>query len=127
MQTHPSAEFDILSRARWMAEALASGTNLDMTALLDSIRSECTQVAPEPDEMSWFAMERLAQKSGLRAVRFERPGQSIAGASLVWVAKNIEANADDAKILSGAALVIAGSEWNAFIQQARVKPRRHSP
>lgn len=127
MQTHPSAEFDILSRARWMAEALASGTNLDMAALLDSILSEATQVAPEPDEMSWFAMQRLAQKSGLRAVRFEQSGQSVAGASLIWVSKSVEANADDAKILSGAALVIAGDEWNSFIQKAKAKPRRHTP
>lgn len=127
MQSHPSAEFDVLSRARWMAEALASQSNLDMERVVREIRSEAAAVAPEPDEVSWFAMQRLAQKSGLRAVRFERSGQSVAGASLVWVDGAVEPNAEDAKILAGAALVLASGDWNGLIQQARAKPRRHSP
>jgi hypothetical protein len=128
MHSHPTAEFDILSRTRWLAEALASQSNLDLSSLVEEIRQETAQTAPEPDEMSWFAMERLAQKTGLRAARFERPGQSIAGASLVWVARNIQANPEDAKILAGASLVLATDDWTGLIQQARAKPtRRPSP
>lgn len=128
MHSHPLAEFDILSRTRWLAEALASQSNLDLTALVEEICQETAQSAPEPDEMSWFAMQRLSQKSGLRAIRFERPGQSIAGASLVWVARNIQANLEDAKILASATLVLATDDWTSLIQQARTTPsRRVSP
>ena len=128
MHSHPLAEFDILSRTRWLAEALATQSNLDLGTLVQDIRQDAAQAAPEPDEISWFAMERLAQKSGLRAIRFERPGQSIAGASLVWVARNIQANPEDAKILASASLVLATDDWSSLIQQARAKPpRRPSP
>ena len=126
MHSHPLAEFDILSRTRWLAEALASESNLDLTALVEDIRQDANQTAPEPDEVSWFAMQRLSQKSGLRAMRFERPGQSIAGVSLVWVARSIQANPEDAKILARATLVLATDDWKSLIQQAREKPSRRA-
>lgn len=129
MFNSPQAEFDIRSRTRWLAEALAASSNLpiDFPTVIGQIQAEAASVPPEADHLTYFALERLSQKVGLPLAKFERPGQTIVPASLVWVAPNIQANDADARELAKAALVVAGPDWTGLIQQARQKPRRPSP
>lgn len=126
-------EFDIRSRCKWLAQALASQSNLsiDMDKIVEKTSQEFSQAAPGPDQMTWFAMERLALATGLRAVKMEHPGQPIAGASLVWVAPRISPNQEDAKALAGAALTVCSPEWlpliNTHKHDAAAKRRGPSP
>lgn len=129
MFNSPQAEFDIRARTRWLAEALAASSNLpiDFPAVLGQIQAEATSLPPEVDQLTYFALERLSQKVGLPVAKFERPGQTVVPASLVWVAPNIQANADDARELAKAAFVVASPDWSSLIQQAQQKPRRPGP
>lgn len=131
MLSSTQLEFDIRSRCRWLAEALVSESNLgiDIDKIIEKVREESAQVMPAPDQMTWFAMERLAASTGLRAVKMERPGQAVTGASLVWVSPHISPNPEDARALAGAALAICNPDWLPLIQahKQEVGARRKSP
>ena len=122
-------EFDIRARTRWFAEVLAAQSNvsIDMAKIVGDVRGESSQAAPPADLLSWFALERLSQKTGFCAIRMEDSGQSIAGASLVWVSPNIVPNSNDAAALSRAELVVCSDEWESLIREAKIqsaRPRR---
>ncbi len=119
MLNHPQAEFDIRLRQRWFAEALAAQSNLSIDPkLLTS--EDLSDVAPPVDDVSWFALQRLAKHVGLTAVRFEREGDATAGASLVWVSPSVTPNENDAKeIARFSLLVVASDEWTPYLNKAR--------
>lgn len=123
MLSSPGLEFDILSRCRWLAEAMVSENNLgiDIDKVADQARQDIAQVMPAPDQITWFAMERLANKTGLRAVKMEHPGQPVGGASLVWVSPRITPNQMDAKELAGVALAICNPEWLPLINACKLE------
>lgn len=129
MHSSATLEYDIRTRTRTLAEALASQSNLpiDYESLLSGIDAEIAEVDPLPDQLTWFAIERLASKTGLAAVKFETPGQSVRPASLLWVAPNISPNEADAREMSKASLVVASDGWKDLIRQANNKPRRPGP
>jgi hypothetical protein len=128
MLSSAAAEFDIQSRVRWLAHALASTTNapVDFEKIVAGFEKELSQTPPSADQLSWFALERLSNRTGLRALKLEYPGQSITGASLIWVSPAITPNEQDAASLGGAAIVVAAPEWGKLIQEAkagRSRPR----
>jgi hypothetical protein len=117
----PEVEHDIQNRTRWLAEALAakSGAPDGFCAARDAIIAQAASTPPPVDIMTWFAMERLAIKAGIKAVRMENYKQPIEAGCLVWVSPLLEVNPGDVAELGKASLVIAGDEWQQALEQAR--------
>lgn len=126
MLNAPGLEFDIRSRATWLAQALVAQGNLpiDLDSVVKDFASQAAELAPQPDQVTWFAIERLAARTGLNAIKFEKPGQEVCPRCLVLVSNRIEPNLEDAKRLAAAALVVALPEWDPLIQQAKARPAR---
>lgn len=128
MLSHPAVEFEILTRARWLATQLtAVGVDGDFERFIRKIDEQLLDQQPDPDSSTWFAMERVAGNAGLRAVRFISPGQNVEEADMVWVSKHIEPNENDAKALSGVHLVVANEAWQQAIAQAKAKANIQPP
>lgn len=121
MHASPLIEFDIRSRTRWLAEELGASLNmpLDMQALVDRLQVETRQTPPAADHLSWFALERLAALTGMRALRLESPEQSVAGASLVWVSPALSPDPEQAKVLADLPLVVCSAEWRELLNAQR--------
>lgn len=120
--------FDVLSRATWIASALAAQANLDMSSTLAALDRELSDTVPAPDQATWLAMEKVCQSSGLRAVKFTQPGQSVAGVSLAWVDPDLPPDREDAARLARIPLVVASPAWQDLIKQvAPGQARRPRP
>lgn len=128
MLTHPHAEFDIKARARWLTQLAAVATNQNFNQILDNIDREMIEEKPAPDNATWFAMERVARDTGLKAVRFIQPGQDLAGADLAWVSPFIAPSENDAKRLAGVKVVVANEAWlEAIAKAAPARKRKSTP
>ena len=122
MLSHPALEFEILTRARWLATQLANvGMDINTDRFIQQIDEQISGEQPNPDTSTWFAMERVAGNTGLKAVKLISPGQNVEGADMVWVSEHIEPNHEDATALAGVPLVVANDAWQQAIAQAKVE------
>lgn len=79
MLGHPSSENDIRARAAVLAEAILS-TNPYSDVFLrvrNEFKSELAQITLPAEQMTFFAMERVAARAGIQAVWLEGPLVSV--------------------------------------------------
>lgn len=128
MLSHPAVEFEILTRARWLATQLTnSGMDIEAGDFIKHLDEQIAAERPSPDMATWFAMERVAGNTGAKAVRFISPGQNVEEADMVWVSEHIEPNENDAKALAGVHLVVANEAWQQAIAQVKAKANIQPP
>lgn len=125
MLSHPNAEFDILARARWLAEKLSMDNSSDLSDAIKRVNLELVQANPAPDISTWFAMERLSRETGVKATRFIQGGQEVPeDTAMAWVSPFLDPNDEDAKNLAKVGLVVANNAWQEAIAKFQTAPRR---
>lgn len=125
MLSHPNAEFDILARARWLAEKLSMDNSSDLSDAIKRVNLELVQANPAPDTPTWFAMERLSRETGVKAIRFIQSGQEVPeDTAMAWVSLFLEPNDEDAKNLAKVGLVVANNAWQEAIAKFQTALRR---
>lgn len=122
----PSLENDIRARAAVLAEAILA-TNHHSDAyqqVRDEFRQQLAQVQLPPDEMTWFAVERVALRAGAKAVKLENHEDHVPGGALVVISSRLEApeNAQTSVVrsLQRACFVIAPASWGPVLREARL-------
>lgn len=125
MLGHPSSENDIKRRAAVLAEAILS-TNPHSDAFLrvrDEFRQELSEISLPAEQMTFFAMERVATRAGTKAVWVESPEVFIPNGALVMISPALpapEANSGLVRLLERAAFVVAPASWKAALEGAKI-------
>ena len=125
MLGHPSTENDIKARTAVLAEAILS-TNPHSDAFLkvrDEFRQELAGVALPADRMTFFAMERVALRAGIKAVWIESPEVFIPNGALVMISPTMPVptpGSGTVRMLERAAFVVAPASWKAALDGAKI-------
>lgn len=122
----PLLENDIRARALAVAEVLVSSSPTP-ERYEDARRffQEKVSAANLPsDEITWFAIERVAAKVGHPAVRFAQEGTTVPAGALVLISDKVpvpeSVNHETVRALRAASFVAAPAEWGALLKQARL-------
>lgn len=125
MLSHPASENDIKARAAVLAEAILS-TNPHSDAFLrvrDEFRQELSEIALPAEQMTFFAMERVATRAGTKAVWIESPEVFIPNGALVMISPTMPAPAPGSstvRMLERAAFVVAPASWKQALEGAKI-------
>lgn len=121
-------EHDIRARAFALAEALAlTSPRADRyQAACEHFREEVASVETPPDELTWYALERLAVEVGQPAVRWtEEPGPKVLPVgALVWISPDApvpEVSSDEIRALRATSFVVAPASWASVLSQSGVQ------
>lgn len=119
-----SLENDIRARAAVLASAMvATAPQSDSyRAMRDEFKADLDNVRLPPDEMTWFAVGRVAARAGVAAVRLTQNDTPIPAGALVLISPNLEApenaQADVVRALRSAGFVIAPASWGPVLNGA---------
>lgn len=121
----PSLENDIRSRALAVAEVLAATGNAERyDAVRKHFQEQVSAVRLPPDQMTWFAIQRVAVKLDQPAVFLMQEGTPIPAGALVLVspAVPVPTSLNDATLraLRAASFIAAPAAWGEVLRQARL-------
>lgn len=122
----PLIENDIRARALALADALAAShpAAAAYQAVAQEFREQVAASTLPADQLTWFAIERVALKTGLPAVRMDRPDQPIPAGALVLVDPELaapEPGAASLAALRAAAFVVAPASWGPALSRAHLQ------
>lgn len=120
-------ENDIRARAFSLASLLLTTAHSERyVALRDAFQKEASAARLPPDEMTWFALERVAVKLGQKPIRLkgDEADTSLPASAIVLIDPTFPAPDSPAhpvvRALRYASLVVAPAEWAPILRQARV-------
>ena len=121
----PLIENDIRARALALADALAASHPAASAyqAVSEEFREAAVAASLPADQITWFALERVASKTGLPAVRLEGLSQDIPAGAMVLIDRHLPLPEDPAQLvraLRAAAFVVAPSAWGPVLSQAHL-------
>lgn len=125
MLNSPSTENDIRARAAVIAEAILS-TNPTSEAYIkmrNEFREQLAQVELPTDTMTWFAMERVAAKAGVKAIRWRGEDLHLPAGALLMIDPNTPVPADPSfaiKMFQRASFIIAPATWKQALTGAKI-------
>lgn len=120
-----SLENDIRSRALAVAEVLASSANTERyTSVRKHFQEQVSAASLPPDDLTWFAIERVAAKLEQPAIRLQQEGTPVPVGALVLISPKMPVpttvNDPTLRALRAASFVAAPAEWGDVLRQARL-------
>ena len=123
MYGNPDSEHTIRSRAVRLTEALmvSSSQPERYAGVKETFQREASEAAVPADEMSWFAMGRVAQAVKQPAVRWSAQDDAqglapVPAGALVWVDEGLQPTSERVSALQSASLVLAPEHWRPALE-----------